>query len=93
MAEEYKSGHLYEWMVGVRRTLHRHPELAFEEVETAKVLMAELDKLDIPYDYAGPGNAVIGKLLSDKPDAPTIALRADMDALPGAENTRCAPST
>ena len=87
MAEEYKSGHLYEWMVGVRRTLHRHPELAFEEVETAKVLMAELDKLDIPYDYAGPGNAVIGKLLSDKPDAPTIALRADMDALPGAENT------
>ena len=87
MADAYKSEHLYEWMVAVRRTLHRCPELAFEEVETAKVLMAELDKLGVSYDYAGPGNAVIGKLLCNDPEAPTIALRADMDALPGEENT------
>jgi hippurate hydrolase len=87
MIEKYKSEHLYEWMVAVRRILHHHPELAFEEVETAKVLMAELGKLEIAYDYAGPGNAVIGKLLCKNSAAPVIALRADMDALPGTENT------
>ncbi|SDY73997.1 M20 family metallopeptidase [Nitrosomonas sp. Nm33] len=87
MIEKYKSEHLYEWMVEIRRKLHRHPELAFEEIETAKVLMGQLTKLGISYDYAGPGNAVIGKLSCENPAAPTIALRADMDALPGTENT------
>lgn len=87
MSKQYRSEHLYEWMVEVRRALHRHPELAFEEVETAKRLMAELDTLGIPYDYAGPGSGVIGRLECGTPDAPTFALRADMDALPGAEST------
>ncbi len=87
MSNQYRSEHLYEWMVEVRRALHRQPELAFEEIETAKRLMAELDTLGIPYDYAGPGNGVIGRLECDTADAPTFALRADMDALPGAENT------
>lgn len=87
MIEKYKSEHLYEWMVTVRRILHHHPELAFEEIQTAKVLMSELGKLGIPYDYNGVGSAVIGKLLYKNPAAPFIALRADMDALPGAENT------
>lgn len=87
MSKSYRSEHLYEWMVEVRRALHRHPELAFEEVETAKRLMSELDTLGIPYEYAGPGNGVIGRLECEMSDAPTFALRADMDALPGAENT------
>lgn len=87
MNKQYRSEHLFEWMVDVRRALHRQPELAFEEVETAKRLMAELDTLNIPYIYAGPGSGVIGRLECDIPDAPTFALRADMDALPGAENT------
>ncbi len=87
MPEEYKSSYLYDWMVNIRRDLHRHPELAFEEKETAQRLIAELEKLGIPSDYAGPGSAVIGRLVSHEANAPTIALRADMDALPGAENT------
>jgi amidohydrolase len=87
MSKQYRSEHLFNWMVEVRRALHRQPELAFEEVETAKRLMAELDILGIPYNYAGPGSGVIGRLGCDTPDAPTFALRADMDALPGAENT------
>jgi hippurate hydrolase len=87
MADDYKSAHLFDWMVGVRRTLHRRPELSFEEVETAKVLMAELDTLGIPYDYAGPGSGVVGRLDCGDSKATRIALRADMDALPGAENT------
>lgn len=87
MSRQYRSEYLYEWMVEVRRALHRQPELAFEEVETAKRLMTELDSLGIEYEYAGPGNGVIGRLECGTPNAPTFALRADMDALPGAENT------
>lgn len=87
MPGQYKSEHLFDWMVDLRRRLHRYPELAFEEVKTAGLLMAELDRLGIPYDYAGPGSAVIGKLQSTDAGAPCFALRADMDALPGAENT------
>jgi amidohydrolase len=87
MQSPYRSEHLYDWMVGVRRALHRRPELAFEEVETAKRLISELDGLGIPSEYGGAGSAVIGRLECELADAPTFALRADMDALPGAENT------
>lgn len=75
-----------ERMVELRRSIHRHPELAFEEKETAALVMRELDDLGIPYAYEGEGSGVIGRLEVD-PELPTIALRADMDALPGAENT------
>ena len=50
------------------------------------MIIRELDSLGIPYEYGGKGSGVIGKLHTDK-KRPTIALRADMDALPGAENT------
>jgi len=87
MSISYQSDHIYDWMVALRRRLHHHPELAFEEVETAQVLTEELDRLGIPYDYGEPGGGVVGKLLSINKQAPTIALRADMDALPCTENT------
>jgi hippurate hydrolase len=73
-------------MVEIRRELHRHPELAFEEVHTAERIMAELDILGIPYTYGGKGSGVIGRL-EPAGDGPVVALRADMDALPGDENT------
>ena len=82
-----KSDSVYERMVALRRTFHREPELAFEEVVTAKTIIAELKRLGIPHDYGGKGTGVIGKLLSKDKGAPTVALRAEMDALPGAENT------
>jgi hippurate hydrolase len=70
----------------VRRDLHRHPELAFQEERTAARIMAELDALGISYDYGGVGSGVIGRLGAQQ--GPTIALRADMDALPGEESTQ-----
>jgi hippurate hydrolase len=75
-----------ERMVELRRAIHKHPELAFEERKTAALIMDELDGLGVPYTYEGQGSGVIGRLEVDA-DLPTIALRADMDALPGAENT------
>jgi amidohydrolase len=72
--------------VEVRRWLHRHPELSFNEAETAARIVAELERLDIPCAYTGPGGGVIGRIETD-PALPTIALRAEMDALPGHDLT------
>ena len=72
--------------VELRRWLHRHPELSFNEAETAKRVVAELERLDIPCTYSGPGGGVIGRIETD-PALPTIALRAELDALPGSDQT------
>jgi hippurate hydrolase len=74
-------------MVELRRHLHRHPELAFEEKKTASIVIDELKRLGIPFWYGGVGSGIIAKLVNAGKEAPTIALRADMDALPGQENT------
>lgn len=79
---------LFPHWVELRREFHRHPELAFEEVETARRIMAELDRLSIPYLYQGKGGGVIARIAAGKGSYGTaIALRADMDALPGNETT------
>lgn len=82
-----RSEPVFPKMVELRRTIHRHPELAFEEVETAQVIMRELERLGIPYEYEGEGHAVIGRLEAGGDGAPTVALRAEMDALPAMEST------
>jgi hippurate hydrolase len=81
-----QSEELFPHLVELRRTIHRHPELAFEEVQTAQTIIAELERLGIPYDYGGKGSGVVGRLQKGE-DLPTVALRAEMDALPATENT------
>ncbi len=73
-------------MQELRRTFHRRPELAYEEVETARTIMAELDRLGVPYEYGGKGGGVVGRLEGAR-SGPRIALRAEMDALPCSEET------
>ena len=76
---------VYSKMVELRRRFHRFPELAFHELRTAATIIEELQRLEIPYSYEGEGSAVVGRLGDGL--GPTIALRADMDALPAEENT------
>ena len=76
----------HQHAVEVRRWFHRHPELAFKEIETAKRVIAELDSLGIPCSYSGIGGGVVGYVTTN-PDLPTVALRAELDALPGHELT------
>src|SRR6201995_1347195 len=68
-------------LIALRRDLHRHPELSFEERRTAAVVAERLHRagLDVTTDIAGTG--VVGVLRGDRPGR-TIAWRADMDALP-----------
>jgi hippurate hydrolase len=87
MKTALKSTEVFPRMVELRRTFHRYPELAFEEEKTAATIMKELERLDIPFEYGGVGGGVVGKIEGKEETATTVALRADMDALPGNENT------
>ncbi len=75
------AGAIENEVVDNRRHLHAHPELSFEEYKTAAFVKMQLDKLGIPYqEMANTG--VVGLIKGEKSSEKTIALRADMDALP-----------
>lgn len=69
----------YDWAVEKRRALHRIPEEGFREFKTQKAICEALDELQIP--YTTERTWVIGLIEGAHPGR-TIALRADMDALP-----------
>lgn len=69
-----------QYMIDIRRHLHMHPELSGEEVNTKKFLIEELNKLGIEVKEAS-GTSLIGILKGAKAGK-TVALRAEIDALP-----------
>lgn len=72
---------LKDEMIARRRDLHRHPELAFEEVRTAGIVAAELQGLGLEVQTGVGKTGVVG-VLEGGHDGPTVLVRADMDALP-----------
>ncbi len=70
-------------LIALRRDLHAHPEVAFEEQRTAGKIVAWLEKLPGMQITTGVGHTtgVMALLGADKP-GPCLAFRADMDALP-----------
>ncbi|TDL35385.1 amidohydrolase [Jeotgalibacillus sp. S-D1] len=71
----------YSDMVDVRRFLHQHPELSFEETETSAFIAAFYKELGVETKTGVGGNGVVATITGAKPGK-TIALRADFDALP-----------
>ena len=71
-------------MVALRRDLHEHPELAFEEVRTSGIVAQRLRSLGLEVQTGVAKTGVVGLLRggAGNPGAKTIAIRADMDALP-----------
>lgn len=65
-----------------RRHLHTYPELSFEEKNTSLFVQNRLNELNISYQTHIGGYGVVGYIKGKNPDKKTIALRADMDALP-----------
>lgn len=77
---------LAEQIIQWRRDFHKHPELSFQEKRTREVIASFLRDCGLEVREQRAGYGVIGELRGAKP-GPTIAFRADMDALPIQEET------
>ncbi len=73
-------------IISWRRGLHQIPELGLELPKTTEYITSRLEEMNIPYKTLVDGNAVVG-LIKGREEGRTIAIRADMDALPIREDT------
>src|SRR5690606_8089576 len=70
----------------IRRDIHAHPELSFEETRTADLVAERLSAWGIPIDRGLGGTGVVGIIRGARGErARAVGLRADMDALPMTE--------
>jgi amidohydrolase len=74
-------------LTAIRRDLHAHPEIGFEEVRTSGIVADKLTTWGIEVHRGLGGTGVVGVLKGRGSGAKRIGLRADMDALPMEENT------
>lgn len=65
-----------------RQHLHAHPELSFEEHNTAAFVQKQLDSYGISYQAGVAGTGIVALIKGRNPEKKVVALRADMDALP-----------
>ncbi|WP_156791329.1 M20 metallopeptidase family protein [Bacillus sp. SG-1] len=74
-------------VIAFRRELHQYPEVSGEEEETSRKIQEKLEEHNIPYHTGFAGFGVLGVIEGAKPGK-TVALRADIDALPITERSR-----
>ena len=77
---------LYSRLVALRRDLHQHPELSWQERRTADQICRFLDELGVAYRRDVASTGIIAEI-PGAGDGPCVALRADTDALPVFEET------
>lgn len=80
---------LNDELIAIRRYLHQHPELSFEEYQTSAYIQQQLDAIGIRYNAGIAGTGIIAYVEGNNPNKKCIALRADMDALPIQEENNC----
>ncbi|MEZ5045557.1 MAG: amidohydrolase [Chitinophagaceae bacterium] len=68
--------------IAIREHIHAHPELSFQENNTAAFISSKLNEWQIPHQSGVAGTGIVALLKGKNPDSSVIALRADMDALP-----------
>ena len=69
-------------ILSIRQHIHANPELSFEEKNTSAFIAAKLDEMEIKYKKGYAEHGILAIIKGEKGDGKTIALRADMDALP-----------
>lgn len=84
LAAEFAPG-----IIQIRRHLHANPELSEMEFSTADFICKTLDEYGVSYVRNVGGNGIVAKIEGQQPQATTLALRADMDALPINELNDC----
>ncbi|MGK9484346.1 M20 peptidase aminoacylase family protein [Bacillus tropicus] len=77
---------LTETLISIRRNLHEHPELSYEEFETTKAIKNWLEEENITIINSNLETGVIAEVSGNR-NGPLIAIRADIDALPIQEET------
>ena len=75
------------WLTELRRELHRHPELSWQEEHTARRLEAALKRAGVLDVRRVVGTGVLGRVPGLRRDRPLVAIRGDIDALPIQEAT------
>ncbi len=76
------SARISEEIISIRRHIHQHPELSFEEYKTSAFVCSVLDKYTIKYTKGIVKTGIVALIKGKNPDKKTILLRADLDALP-----------
>ncbi len=76
-----QANNLKDNIIKWRRHLHQNPELSFEEHETVQFVKEKLEKLNFEIDYPVAKTGLVATLRGNT-EGPTVAIRADMDALP-----------
>lgn len=72
----------HQEVIAIRRQLHAHPELSFQEFWTSKFIQQKLEEYGIPFQADVVETGVVALLEGKNPSSRCIALRADIDALP-----------
>jgi amidohydrolase len=72
----------HEDIVGIRRHIHANPELSFVEFKTSEFVCSLLEEMDIPYEKGMVKTGIVGTIEGKNPTKRTVALRAELDALP-----------
>ncbi|BEQ15617.1 M20 metallopeptidase family protein [Desulfoferula mesophila] len=75
------TGEFKKWLVGLRHDLHQHPEVALKEERTTRQILAHLKQMGIEAHGLSGMTGVVG-LIPGAQEGPTLAIRADIDALP-----------
>lgn len=65
-----------------RHFLHSHPELSFQEYQTAEFISRKLTEMHIPHTQGVAGTGIVAEIKGKNPEHKVVALRADIDALP-----------
>ena len=76
-----------EQLLELRRAIHREPELAFQEEQTAQRLEKALHALGVRDTRRAAKTGIIARIPGTDKKAPTVAIRGDIDALPIVEET------
>ncbi|MBK9480729.1 MAG: amidohydrolase [Bacteroidetes bacterium] len=76
--------------IAIREHIHAHPELSFQEFETAKYISSKLTEYGIAHTTGVAGTGIVALIEGQRADSKVIALRADMDALPIQEKNNTA---
>lgn len=85
---KYLAKELQDNIVGIRRQIHQFPGLSFEEYETANFIHGLLTSWNIEHEFVTE-TGIVAIIKGKNPEKKTIALRADIDALPIQEKNEC----